>query len=253
MGYRVLVAVIALLVTGCGTASTGTGGGDVKGKVFSSTSVTEQGKPRALVDGTKVELRFTDDGRLIANAGCNMMQGPVSLADGKLTVTDLSTTDMACPEPGLHQQDEWLGKLLSAAPSWRMDGANLVITGSDAEIVLAAEAPATLEGGTWIVDGLITSDATSSVPAGVRATISFKEGKAEVAAGCNSAGGTYEVDGESITFGQLATELKLCGPDEMAVEKAVLDALSQGPVTYKIDRNTLTLTNAKGQGLQLRK
>ena len=87
MSYRVLVAALAaaLLATGCGNTSTGGGGGgEVKGKVFRSTSVTEQGKPRALVEGTNVELRFTDDGRLLASAGCNQMQGPVSLDDGKI-------------------------------------------------------------------------------------------------------------------------------------------------------------------------
>lgn len=225
----------------------------MKGKVFSSTSVTEQGKPRTLVEGTKVELRFTDDDRLLANAGCNQMQGPVSLANGKLTVTDLSTTDMACPTPGLHEQDEWLSKLLAATPSWRMDGANLVITGPDAEIVLAVEAPATLEGGIWIVDGLIASDATSSVPAGVRATISFKGGTADVQTGCNFGSGTYEVDGDTIRFAEIGREVRRCGPDEMAVETAVLAALNQAEVTYKIDRNTLVLTNAGGSGLRLRK
>ncbi|SFR10115.1 META domain-containing protein [Lentzea waywayandensis] len=110
-------------------------------RVFTSTSVTEHGEPRDLVEGTKVELRFTDDGRLLANAGCNQMQGPVSWDGGKLTVTDLSTTYMACLTPGLDEQDEWLSRLLSATPSWRLDGTTLVLTGEDAEIVFEAAEP----------------------------------------------------------------------------------------------------------------
>jgi heat shock protein HslJ len=262
MSYRVLVALLAaaLLAAGCGSKpSAGSGEGEMRGKAFTSTAVTDQGKPRALVGGTKVELRFTDDGRLLATAGCNQMQGPVTLAGGKLTVTDLSTTDMACPTPGLHEQDEWLAKFLTATPSWRLDGTNLVITGSDTEIVLAAEAPTTLEGGLWVVDGLITKDAVSSVPGGVKATFSFKDGHIYVQAGCNggstdhTGGQKYEVDGQAIESGDFVFTAMLCGPDQMAVESAVMKVLEQQRFDYKIDGNTLTLTNASGAGLKLKK
>jgi heat shock protein HslJ len=254
MSYRVLVAVIsvALLASGCGNRSAGQGGSDVRGKVFTSTAVTEQGKPRALVDGTKVELRFTDDGRLLATAGCNQMQGPVVLDDGKLKVTDLSMTSMGCPSPDLHTQDEWLSKFLSATPAWRMDGQNLVITGSDSEIVLSQEAPAKLEGGTWKLESLIQADAVSSVPAGVTAMLTFENGKVVGNAGCNGGQAFYRVDGQTITFEQLVLTAMACGGDKDAVENSVA-AVLKGQVTYKIDRNTLTLTNTKGEGIQLKK
>lgn len=254
MSYRVLVAVIAvaLLATGCGARSAGHEGSDVRGKVFKSTAVTEQGKPRALAEGTVIELHFTDDGRLIANAGCNIMQGPVTLDGGKVAVDDLSSTAMGCPGPDRHQQDEWLMKLLSAKPSWKLDGTNLVITAPDTEIVLSAEAPAKLEGGTWKLTSLVQADAVSSVPGGVPATLQFQDGKLTAFTGCNNASGSYEVDGQTITFASVSVTYKACGPDEMAAEKAVLGVLS-GQVTYKIDRGSLTLTNAKGEGVQLRK
>lgn len=252
MSYRVLVvALVALLASGCGSRSAGQGESDVRGKVFTSTAVTEQGKPRALVDGTKVELRFTDDGRLLATAGCNQMQGPVALDDGKLQVTDLSTTTMGCPSPDLHTQDEWLSKLLSATPAWRRDGQNLVITGSNAEIVLAPESPATLEGGIWRLESLIEADAVSSVPGRVPATLKFENGKVSVFTGCNDGSASYKVDGQTITFDSLVHTDKACGPDETTVEKAVVAALT-GQVTYKIDRSSLTLTNTKGEGVQLK-
>ena len=56
MSKRILFAalVVSLLAatSGCGDRSAGVGaGGDLRGKVFVSSSVTEQGKPRALVEG----------------------------------------------------------------------------------------------------------------------------------------------------------------------------------------------------------
>jgi heat shock protein HslJ len=248
------LAVLLLAATGCGDrpAGGGGGGGDLRGKVFVSTSVTEQGKPRALAEGTSVELRFTDDGRLIANAGCNTMQGPVSFDDGKLTVGDLGVTAMGCPKPELHEQDDWLSKLLAAAPSWQLRNADLVVTGSGAEIVLAPEAPAQLEGGEWKVDTLVSADASSSVPGAVPATLKFAGGKVDVFTGCNTGSASYRVDGQTITFEQLVHTDKACGADETLVEKALLTAMT-GQVTYRIDRNSLSLTNTKGDGVQLKK
>ncbi|MFD5824913.1 META domain-containing protein [Lentzea sp. NPDC060358] len=251
MSYRVLVVVaVALLAAACGGGAGG--GGDVVGKVFHSTSVTEQGKVRALVEGTRVRVEFTDDGRLIARAGCNQMQAPVSLGGGRLEVSELSTTAMGCPNPGLHEQDEWLSNFLSATPSWRMDGGNLVVTGTSAEIVLAQEVPAALEGGEWTVDTLLTGDTASSVPGGVVATLAFQDGGVRVLAGCNSGSARYRTEGQSITFEQLVLTDKACGPDEMAVEKAVTEAL-RGQVTYKVDGQALALTGSSGTGVRLKK
>lgn len=222
------------------------------GGAFHSTSVTEQGKPRALVDGTRVELRFTDDGRLLARAGCNHIQGPVSLDDGKLAVSELGMTAMGCPDADLHTQDEWLSNFLSSTPSWRMDGGNLVVTGQDTEIVLARETPATLESGKWTVDTLITGDASSSVPGGVVATLAFQDGRVEVSAGCNAGSAQYRAEGQRLTFDRLVLTDKACGQDEMAVEKAVTDAV-QGQVAFTVDGQTLRLVNASGTGIGLRK
>ncbi|WP_439661661.1 META domain-containing protein [Lentzea sp. HUAS TT2] len=253
MSNRIALAVLVLAVaTGCGSPSAGRGA-DLQGKVYVSSSVSEQGKPRAMVEGTRVELRFTDDGRLMASAGCNQMQAPVRLDDGKISVTDLSMTAMGCPKPELHQQDEWLSKLLGATPNWKLDGTNLVVTGSSSEIVLATEQPATLEG-TWTVDGITTQDAVSSVPAGVKVTISFKGGTMTVDTGCNMNGAEqpYRLDGQTIKTKLGTSTLKSCGPvDE--VENAVRATFENDQATHEINRSTLSLTNASGAGLKLKK
>ncbi|MDX8033600.1 META domain-containing protein [Lentzea sp. BCCO 10_0856] len=256
MSHRIALAVLLLAATSaCAGGQAGQGSANLRGKVYVSSSVTEQGKPRALVEGTKVDLRFTDDDRLIANVGCNMMQGQVSLDGGKLSVADLSSTAMGCPKPELHQQDEWFAKLLDAKPSWKLDGANLVLTGSDTEIVLGTEAPATLEGGTWTVDGIIAGDAVSSFPGGAKATFVFQDGNMKVDTGCNykDAAYPYEVDGQRLVAQMAVTTLIRCGDDMNSVETAIHKTLDSGEVTYKIDRNSLTLTNASGAGLTLKK
>lgn len=248
MRYRVAVIAVALLVTGCGTPGAG-----MLGEVFHSTSVTEQGQPRPLVEGTRVELRFTEDGQLFVSAGCEEMHGRVETGDFKLEVSDRNTTALGCTRPALRTQDKWLFGLLSESPSWRFEGESLVITGSNAEIVLAQEKPVPLEGGKWTVDGLISNDVVSPVPGGVVATLVFGSEQVEVSAGCNSGSAQYRhLAGWRMRFDRLVLTEKACGPDEMTVEKVVTDLLD-GQVTAKRERNTMTLTNSSGAGLRLMK
>jgi len=252
MGVRATVALLVLLVAACGAQPSG-GGNSLRGKEFTSTSVTDQGKPRTLVEGTRIELRFTDDGRLLADAGCNHMSGQVSTDGAKLAVPELAITDMACPEPGTGEQDAWLSKLLAAQPSWRLDGANLVVTGSDAEIVLKPEQPATLEG-TWTVDALLRLDGASPVPEGAKVTVTFKDGTVAVDSGCNRNGNAvpYVLEGKTIKAQLGPQTLKSCGAVDQ-VEAAVNTAFETGSVDYEINRSTLTLSNAADSGVQLRR
>ncbi|MGI5504711.1 META domain-containing protein [Lentzea sp. CA-135723] len=254
MSTRAVLAVLLLTATAaCSGAPDSSQGANLRGQVYVSSSVQEQGKPRALVEGTSIELRFTDDDRLLASAGCNQMQGPVTLDDGRISVADLGMTAMGCPKPELHEQDTWLSKLLTAKPAWKLDGTDLVITGSDAEIVLATEKPATLEGA-WTVDGIVAKDSVSSVPAGAKATITFKDGTIAVDTGCNLNGTPhpYELDGKKIKAELGPVTKKGCGP-EGEVEQAVLDAFTGSETTYAINRSTLTLTGASGAGVTLKK
>src|SRR5918994_5779138 len=109
-------AGLLLVLAGCGNESSASG--SLKGKTYLSTAVTEDGKPKQLVGNSQVRLTFTDDGRLIADAGCNSMQSPVDTGDGKLAMDDnLAMTAIGCDAPR-HAQDDWLAKILPAEPAW---------------------------------------------------------------------------------------------------------------------------------------
>jgi heat shock protein HslJ len=257
---RVAVVVLALLaLAGCGDRSTPTDPGSdrdepLRGRTFLSTAVTESGTARPLVDGTRVSLRFTDDGRLLADAGCNTLSGPVTVAGGRLEVAGMAMTEMAC-DPARHEQDTWLGKLLEGKPSWRLDGTNLVVASASTELVLAdrevAEPDLALRGTKWTVDTLVDGEVVSSVPATASASLLFEADTVAVSSGCNSGSAGYQVSGESIRFGDLITTDKACDQDATALEQAV-QAVLQGEVTATIDSDRLVLTHPSGKGLQLR-
>lgn len=255
---RRIIASFGLLlaVTGCGGGGTPAAPADpgLRGHTFVSTTVTENGQPRALVGQSRVSLNFTDDGRLIAGVGCNTMAGPVRVDGGRIEVSEMGATAMGCEAP-LHEQDSWLSEFLSGKPSWRRDGDNLVVSSANTEIVLqdreVAEPDLELRGPTWKVDTLLDGQTAASVPAGAAASLVFDRDTVQVSAGCNTGSGGYRVSGNTITIEPVATTRKACQPDAMRLESAVLAVLS-GEVTYSIDADKLTLQHPSGKGLQLR-
>jgi heat shock protein HslJ len=126
----VLVLAAASAVVGCASNVPGVGvddpgtTGSLAGRTFLSESVTEDGQPRPLVEGTRIELDFSEDGRVTASAGCNFASAPVEVERGRILVGDLATTEMGCARE-LHDQDEWLAGVLAADPAHVLHGSRL--------------------------------------------------------------------------------------------------------------------------------
>lgn len=74
-------------------------------------------------------LQF-DGNRLSGSAGCNRFSGGYSAADGTLTAGPLMATEMACPGPGMTQENAFF-KLMAAPVSLAFaDDGTLILTGS---------------------------------------------------------------------------------------------------------------------------
>jgi heat shock protein HslJ len=204
-----------------------------------------------LVPGTRIRLAFAD-GSLNANGGCNTMGGAYSIDGDRLTTTQMSMTEMACDEPRM-AQDEWLARLLGNV-TFTLDGDTLTLTVGPVRLTLVDEEVATpdqpLEGTRWVLDGIVSGDAVSSVPVGVTASIRIVAGQLELEAGCNKGGGSVEVTADTLTFGPIMLTKMACERDPMAVETEVTTVLS-GDVTYTIDADVLTM-EAGASGLIFR-
>jgi heat shock protein HslJ len=253
---RVVASVIlatALIVGAC----SGTGGGapspsptTLDGRTFLSTTV----RGHDLVAGSTLRLWFQGD-RLGISAGCNQMSGTYSIADGRLVIGQMATTEMAC-EPALMDQDTWVGAFLDGA-TVTLTGDTLTLGHGDVTLTLVdrevADPDRPLERTRWIVDGIVTGDAVSSVPVGVTAAMTFSNGQLQVEAGCNAGSASVSATDTTLTIGPLALTRKACAPETMAVERAVTAVLS-GQVDYTIEADVLTLTvgGASHDGLMLR-
>ena len=202
---------------------------------------------RTLVPGSQVRLSF-EDGQVSASAGCNTMGGRYAIDGDRLVVPQLATTEMACA-PALMDQDSWLADLLGGA-TVALVGDTLTISKDGITLTLldreVADPDRPLAGTRWVVDGLVSGDAVSSLPAGITAALTVTGGRVRVEAGCNTgAGGVAARDG-TLVFEPIALTMKACEGLAMDVERAVLAVLA-GEVTYAIEAGTLRLdTGALG-------
>lgn len=262
VGTLVLIATLAIAASACGnqTQTTGSDGSDqLPGRSFLSTKVTEAGKPRDLVDQTRISMNFTDDGRLVANAGCNTMQSPVDTGDGRLSMPDLAITEMGC-DPKLHKQDTWLADLLTAKPSWRLDRDNLVVTSGETQLVLqdreVAEPDAALEGTKWIVTTYVDGETArhqdyadvSEAP-----HLTFADGKVTGSGGCNNLSGNATISGDTITFESIVATRMACANQSRNTDETHILNVLKGKVSYQVDASSLQLTGPDGKGLGLDK
>ncbi|HEU4841352.1 MAG TPA: META domain-containing protein, partial [Ilumatobacteraceae bacterium] len=220
------------------------------GHTFLSTSV----EGFTLVPGTRITLTF--DGDLVAaSAGCNNLSSTWTLEGDVLVVPDMATTEMACEPSTLMDQDRWLAAVLTSRPTVTLTGPDLTLTAEGAVVTLTdrevADPDRPLEETVWTADSLVTGDAVSSLPAGVRPpTLVFADGSVQVDAGCNRGTGPAAVTAADVTFGPVATTRMACDPASNQVEAHVLGVL-QGTVPYTIEAGVLTLTNGD-TGLMLR-
>jgi heat shock protein HslJ len=132
-----LVAVVPViaLVAGCGEGVPSSAGAQLDGHDFFSVSVSENGRPRPLVAGTRINLRI-EDGHISANAGCNMIGTAVAITSGTIASNgEMASTAMGCDD-ARHAQDEWLAELLREPLNWRLDGDRLELWNSETNVVL---------------------------------------------------------------------------------------------------------------------
>ncbi|MFI5730543.1 META domain-containing protein [Kribbella sp. NPDC051587] len=243
MKRMIALAGAGLLLLGlaaCGDESTA--GGTLTGKTYLSTSITEDGKPKQLAAQTRVQLQFTDDGRLIASAGCNTMQASVSTGDGKLTLKDpLAMTAMGCPG-SRGEQDSWLSNLLQSKPSWKLANDTLTVVAGSTTIALTDQSTLTpdlkLDGTKWTLDSVISQDTVGKIVGSEKAWITFNGERVTGFTGCNELNGVVARAATTVTFGELATTRRACAGDEGTVEKALTKGL-HGEMSYEITGDRL--------------
>jgi heat shock protein HslJ len=210
--------------------------------------------------GTRVSLRFTADGRLLAGAGCNTISGQVELSGGHLWLPEMRMTEMGCADD-LLAQDQWLASLLDARPSWQLSGPHLRVSTGQTVIeltdrqVLDPDRP--LEGIRWVAWGLTGGNVTggnvtdAAIAALSRVFLVFGQGRVTGSDGCRALSGPATVSGATINFGPGPAAVGTCTDPAAAELARRVRTTLHGDVGYWIEADQLTLTAADADGLSV--
>lgn len=233
--------------SGSGSAGSDTGQGDepgASGTPADGTYVATEVTGRALVAGTT--LRLTWDGEtLSADAGCNQMSGPASVADGRLVVDDLAMTEMGC-EPGRMEQDQWVAELLVSGPEITTTDEGFTLAGATTTARFATEpAPddVPLEGTTWLLESTVDGDVASSSVGGpddARPRFRIADGRVVGFDGCDELAGPVEVTTDAVRAGG-----DLGGTERQCLVAGAPLARLLTASTYVVEGDRLTLTRGE--------
>lgn len=101
--------------------------GELEGRTFTATSVTENGQPKKMVSDTVVTITF-QGGKATAQAGCNTISIDYTVSDNNvLDAGAVTTTEMGC-SPDLMKQDQWLTSFLTSSPEIEFDEETLFLS-----------------------------------------------------------------------------------------------------------------------------
>ncbi len=109
----------------------------------------------------------------------------------------------------------------------------------------------TLDGRVFLSVSVTKAGVERPLVPGTRIRLDFgKDGRLGVAAGCNTGGGTYTVDGARMSLGPIALTKKACKGASAEVERAIVATLGVDRLTWEIDATTLWLRSGDaGLGL----
>lgn len=79
----------------------------------------------SLIQGTRITLEFGDDGTVSGDSGCNVYSGTYEVDGPSLTLGALASTERACLEEGVMEQESEYLSALQATESWQVIGSTL--------------------------------------------------------------------------------------------------------------------------------
>ena len=200
------------------------------------------------VPGAEATISF-QDGQVSGSTGCNRFFAGYTVEGNQLTVEQAGSTMMACPEPAMTQERDFLNNIVLAA-SYEIVENQLQISDAAGTIILTfdLQAAASLTGVLWRATNYNNGQqAVVGLLDGSEILAVFGEdGNLSGSAGCNNYFAAYTTDGNQISIGPAGSTQMMCDQPAgvMEQESAYLLALETA-ATYSIQGDTLEMRTAE--------
>lgn len=213
--------------------------------------------PRVVEPGTVITAAFTDDGFLNGSGGCNSYSTSFETEGDTLTIEQIATTMMACPEATMNMEVAYLAALQAAETYAITEAGRLSITyASDQpyeEVLVFVQGQSPLEGTNWVLQSYGDPEDPTLIEEGTLVTATFTSadggpaGVVQGSAGCNNYSSDYALNEDQISIHAPASTRMMC-PLGMDQENDYLMAL-QSAQFYQIVWNQLEIVYDDGEGL----
>jgi heat shock protein HslJ len=244
------LACVGLIAAGCGDDA------DSRSETAGMpTTIEDLQSERWVLDGEastptiasagSVTIDFDED-EVHGTGPCNVYGGPFELDDESISFGPLVSTMMACGDDIDAAETDYLRGLEAVETAEIDDDDRLVLTGPDVSFVFdALDIDETLAG-TWTILSVATGDAITSVIEGSEPVLTLSDdGEMSVSTGCNDGAGSWERDGDTISFGEIASTMMAC-EEELSAQQAAIFAALEGAETFEVSPEQLTLLDADG-------
>jgi heat shock protein HslJ len=196
-----------------------------------------------------LRLEFTEDREIHASAGCNTLFGHYRLSGGELVVPPyFGRNDFSCRPSQLMSQERWMEEFLYSAPTYEVDGPELILSDTVVTIVLVDETVADLDrplvGSRWWIQATWSESSVEVWDQLNTGAITFDaDGRVEIEGPCAWGSANYVTDGDSLAFADVAIDPSQCEDHSAAgfVDEHVRVLLGMGALTYAIDGAELLL------------
>lgn len=215
------------------------------------TSGTVGGEEIPLISSHPITISF-EANEVTGTASCNGYGGTFELSGSEISFGNLAMTEMGCFPEETMKAEALFAQGLTMVNLVAVDG-GLTLSGEDVEMTFERLEPvpeAELTNTVWVLDGLITGDAVSSV-SGERATLElFSDGSVLGGSGCRLLQGQYMISGPEVVLTEFSAEGE-CDPALADQDSHVVAVLGDG-FRVEVDGQRMTLWSAGDVGLSYR-
>ncbi len=192
---------------------------------------------------TPLTLTFNEDGSAQGSGGCNQFSSQYALNGDKVTFEGIRSTRRACAADDLNAQEQAYFAVLEAAANYTISGDHLMVIAQDGRMLRFASS-ASLAETSWQLESIDGTAVSGTI------TLQFTdETTVSGSGGCNQYSGSYTVDGDAITFGELVSTERACMESGLMEQESAFYAALSTATRYELIDEQLIITYGDHQQL----